>query len=105
MKMKLLILILLAGSMSACTWVELTPEAAEGVAVAKLSDVGSCKQLGKATVSVIDEVWFYTRKESLVSGELELLGMNSAAEMGGDTIVPMSKIIEGERVYNVYRCK
>jgi len=105
MKMKLLAMMLLLGSMSACTWVELTPEAADGVSVATLSDVESCKQLGKATVAVIDGVWFYTRKESLVSSELELLGMNSAAEMGGDTIVPMSKIVEGERVYNVYRCK
>ena len=37
--------------------------------------------------------------------ELERLGRNSAAEMGGDTIVPMSKVIDGERVFNVYQCR
>jgi len=105
MKLKLLGMIVIAGSMSACAWVELAPEAADRVSVAKLSDVETCKQLGKATVSVIDKVWFYSRDTKKVSAELELLGLNSAAEMGGDTIVPISQIIEGERVYNVYRCK
>jgi len=100
---KQLILLLVAG-LTACAWVEVDPDA-QSVHVLNLSQVESCKHLGKATVSVLDKVVFVSRSEQQVKEELERLGRNSAAEMGGDSIVPMSKVIDGERVFNVYQCR
>ncbi len=102
-KQRILLSLLLAG-LSACTWVEVDPEAVD-VRVVNLSHVENCKHLGKATVSLIDKVLFVSRSEKQVADELERLGRNSAAEMGGDSIVPMSKVMDGERVFNVYQCR
>jgi len=75
------------------------------VRVAYLSQIDGCKKLGRTTVSVLDKVAFISRSEEKMSDELETLGRNSAAEMKGDTIVAMSKIVDGEQVFDVYRCK
>ncbi|MFQ5344534.1 MAG: DUF4156 domain-containing protein [Mariprofundus sp.] len=85
-------------------WVEPTSEALN-VRVAYLSQINGCKKLGRVTVSVLDEVAFISRSEEDMSEELETLGRNSAAEMKGDTIVAMSKIVDGEQTFDVYRCK
>jgi len=87
-----------------CTWVKPT-EQALNVRVAYLSQIDTCKKLGRATVSVLDKVVFISRNEEDMADELETLGRNAAAEMKGDTIVAMSKIIDGEQVFNVYRCQ
>jgi len=93
-----------AAVLCSCTWVKPTDEAVN-VRVAYLSQVNTCKQLGRATVSVLDKVLFVARNEEDMADELEILGRNAAAEMKGDTIVAMSKIVDGEQVFNVYRCK
>ncbi len=85
-------------------WVEPTNDALN-VRVAYLSQIDGCKKLGRTTVSVLDKVAFISRSEEKMSDELETLGRNSAAEMKGDTIVAMSKIVDGEQVFDVYRCK
>jgi len=89
--------------LAGCTWVKPTADALD-VRVAYLSQIDECKQLGRATVSVLDKVVFISRNEEDMADELETLGRNAAAEMKGDTIVAMSKIVDGERVFNVYRC-
>jgi len=98
------IVVLAASMLSSCTWVKPT-DASLNVRVAYLSQVETCKQLGRATVSVLDKVAFIARAEEDMADELETLGRNAAAEMKGDTIVAMSKIVDGEQVFNVYRCK
>jgi len=90
--------------LSSCTWVKPTAAALD-VRVAYLSQIETCKQLGRVTVSVLDKVAFISRAEEDMADELETLGRNAAADMKGDTIVAMSKIVDGEQVFNVYRCK
>jgi len=90
--------------LASCTWVKPTDEALN-VRVAYLSQVDACNKLGRATVSVLDKIMFVSRNDEDMADELETLGRNAAAEMKGDTIVAMSKIVEGEQVFNVYRCK
>ncbi len=92
-----------AALLAGCTWVKPTADALN-VRVAYLSQVKGCKQLGRATVSVLDKILFVKRNEEQMADELETLGRNAAAEMKGDTIVAMSKIVDGERIFNVYRC-
>ncbi|MFQ5518617.1 MAG: DUF4156 domain-containing protein [Mariprofundus sp.] len=98
------LLIMTMAILTGCTWVETTDKARD-VRVVYMSQVEGCKQLGRATVSVLDHVAFIPRSEEQVSEELEILGRNAASEMDGDAVVAMSKIIEGEQVFNVYRCK
>jgi len=98
------IMVAAATVLASCTWVKPTDEALN-VRVAYLSQIETCKQLGRVTVSVLDKVAFISRAEEDMADELETLGRNAAAEMKGDTIVAMSKIVDGEQVFNVYRCK
>jgi len=103
MKRSVWILIPVVMMVSGCTWVEATDKGAE-VSVATFEQVQLCTKLGKATVAVLDNIAFIPRSEVQVAGELQTMGKNSAAEMGGDTIVAVSKVIDGEQAFNVYRC-
>jgi len=86
-----------------CTWVQLTPEG-EKVHVLDTKQTEGCKKLGQTTTSVLAKKGIITRDEEKVSGELATLARNSAADMGGNVIVPISDIKNGERSFAVYNC-
>ncbi|MBD3670338.1 MAG: DUF4156 domain-containing protein [Gammaproteobacteria bacterium] len=100
---KIVPLLLLAFTIQACTWVKLTPEA-EKVRVLSATEVESCKTVGKTTVSLKADIAGIDRNQEKVKKELETLGRNHAADMGGDTIVPASEIKDGKQSFDVYRC-
>jgi hypothetical protein len=89
--------------LSGCTWVKTTPEG-EKVRVLDATEVATCKELGAATVSLVDKVAGIERDPQKVQKELELLARNSAARMGGDTVVPASDISDGQQRFTVYKC-
>ncbi|MFQ5755327.1 MAG: DUF4156 domain-containing protein [Acidiferrobacterales bacterium] len=85
-------------------WVKLTP-AGEKVRVLESKEVTTCKKLGKTTVSLKDNyVLGIKRGEKKVKKELAILGRNSAADIGGDTIVATTEPSEGKQSFAVYKC-
>ncbi len=104
MKHIILITLAISASLSACTWVQPSNEAVH-VRVLYHAQVEHCKQVGKTTVSVLDSIAFIPRSEKQVTEELETLARNSAAEIHGDSVVAISKVIDGEQVYHIYQCK
>ncbi len=88
---------------SGCTWVHVSPEA-ENVRVVKASDVEDCQKLGETSASLLAKIAGMNRSKKKVATELTTLGRNSASEMGGDTIVSISEIKNGEQTFGVYRC-
>jgi starvation-inducible outer membrane lipoprotein len=92
-------LLLLAG----CTWVHVSPSG-EKVRVLSAAEVTGCEKVGVTTVSLLGKVVGVKRSKKKVAMELVTLGRNSGAEMGGDTIVPVSEIINGEQSFEVFRC-
>lgn len=99
---KLLILAFCLG-MSACSWVELTT-GGEKVRVLAAEEVTTCQELGKTVVSSMAKVAGINRSEEKIEKELAMLARNAAADMGGDTVVPVSEVKEGKRSYTVYKC-
>ncbi len=71
--------------------------------VQSVKAVESCKKLGNAGVKVVDQIIF-ERDAEKVTGELADLARNEAGLMGGDTIVPISEIVDGRRSFGVYQC-
>jgi len=90
--------------LSACTWVKLNP-AGEQVQVMSMEAVAGCKRIGKTTVSTLSRVAGLNRYQESMQDELNKLARNSAAELGGDTVVPISPIEDGKQLFAVYRCK
>jgi hypothetical protein len=97
------ILSLLALAMSACTWVETTPDG-NHVRVAYDGNVSGCRDAGAITVSVADKVGLYHRPELKVRDELETLARNQAADMPADTIKPTSEPRDGAQNFEAYVC-
>jgi len=89
--------------LSACTWVELTPQG-EQVQVATMEAVAGCKSVGKTTVSTLAKLGGLNRYQESMQDELNRLARNSAVQLGGDTVVPITEIEEGKQVFAVYRC-
>lgn len=89
--------------LSACAWVKLTP-GGEKVRMLDAGEVSTCQELGNTTVSLLAKVAGINRNEDQVAKELSMLGRNAAADMGGDTIVPISEAKEGKRSFAVYKC-
>ncbi|MGD8941146.1 MAG: DUF4156 domain-containing protein [Gammaproteobacteria bacterium] len=88
---------------ASCSWVKLTPEG-EKVRVLSMNEVSSCKKLGKTTTNLKDKIAGIKRNEKKVQKEMQALARNSAADMGGDTVVPVSEIQEGKQTFEVYKC-
>lgn len=87
-----------------CSWVSTTRQG-ENVRVVSVSEAQGCKNLGQTKVSLRDYiVEGFKRDERKVARELTVLGRNSAAEMGGDTISPASEIVNGSQSFDVYKC-
>lgn len=103
MRIKALVLVAAVLGLMACSWVKLTPEG-EKARVLSQAEVTSCKKLGKTTVSVADKIVGMERKEHVVKENLEILARNAAPDMGGDTVVPVSDIVDGKQTYDIYRC-
>ena len=88
--------------LSACSTLKLT-ENGEKVRVLDPADVSSCKNLGRTNTSVTDRIIF-ERPADAVAEELQIVARNSSARMGGDTIVPLTVIEEGQQTFVVYKC-
>jgi hypothetical protein len=99
-------LIWLTASMivSGCSFVNLTDEG-EGVRIATPEAVSACTGLGRTTASVVYEVASIPRHPDAVQENVNVTARNSAASMGGDTLVPVSPVAEGKQTFEVYRCK
>lgn len=89
--------------LSGCAWVTLTSEGAK-VRVFAPADVSNCKRLGETTVSLKDKIAGVNRNQDKVKTELETLARNSAAGMGGDTVVASGEIQGGSQNFMVYQC-
>lgn len=97
--------LLLASSIfvGGCTWVKLNP-GGEKVRVLSAGEVTSCELIGDTNVSLMARVGAVKRNEEKVQKELYALARNSAADMGGDTVVPASEIADGKQRFFVYKC-
>ncbi|VAX13688.1 hypothetical protein MNBD_GAMMA24-680 [hydrothermal vent metagenome] len=104
MKISKIILILFSILIvSACTWVNVKP-GAETVRVAKPEQVLNCKKMGSSTVTVTAEVAAIARDPETIQQELVTLARNSAADLGGNVVVPVSKIDKGKQIFVIYDC-
>ncbi|MDT8386858.1 MAG: DUF4156 domain-containing protein [Thiogranum sp.] len=88
---------------SSCTWVKSTEEGAR-VKVLTAEQVQDCRKAGNTQVSVLGTVGVIRRSESLIAEELVTLAANSAAQLGGNAIVPVSGIEDGSQTFAVYDC-
>lgn len=90
-------------AVAGCTWVKPEP-GAEQVRVLEGGGTAGCERLGQTTASVRDRVAAVQRRAVTVEEELATLARNSALELGGDAIVPISPVEDGQRTFAVYRC-
>ncbi|MFA5628237.1 MAG: DUF4156 domain-containing protein [Thiohalomonadaceae bacterium] len=97
------LLLVVLGLLSACTWVEPTAKG-EKVRVLSAEEVTKCKKMGQTTVSLKAKLAGIERNPAKVQEELNILARNSAVELGGDSVVPISEVDNGQQVFAVYRC-
>jgi len=88
---------------ASCSFVKATDEG-EQVRLVSAGQAASCRKIGKTTVSVLSKVGFVERSKETMGEELGTLAKNSAASMGGDVIVRVSDIKDGEQSFDVYKC-
>ena len=101
--MRLMVIIAALAMLPACTWVKLTEQGETVTVVSKVAD--SCERLGSTSSQTKADIASVGRNDKKVATELQTLARNSAAKMGGDTIVAESEVSEsGEQKFGVYRC-
>ncbi len=103
MKLQFYALSLAIVCLPACTWVEPTRESSE-VTLVKDFNVKTCKKLGSTTATVKQKIGIIIRDEDTVLEELTTLAKNSAAKMGGDSVVAKEPMVDGVMSFDIYRC-
>jgi hypothetical protein len=104
MKPSLILAMLGAASLAACSWGIKLDSGGEKVRVAWDGNVGGCRDAGKVTVSVLDRVGPVDRSGLKVSDELEIMARNEAAGLGADTIRPLGEPRDGAQSWGAYTC-
>ena len=99
----LISMVVLAGALSACTWVEPVYEA-KSIKALSLSEVSQCQRVGRANASVLSKILFVPRNEQKVTQELLALAKNQAVRLGGDALVAEGLPKAGKQSFIVYRC-
>ena len=105
MTSKHLLVALTMGSLliTGCATVKLS-EGGEKIRLLAPDEVATCKKLGQSNASVTAKALGISRPIETVTKELASIGRNSAAKMGGDTIVPLTVIEDGNQSFVVYKC-
>ncbi len=88
---------------SGCATVTLS-HGGEKVRVLDPDEVSSCRELGKSNTSVTPTALGVPRPPETIAVELQTIGRNSASNMKGDTIVPLTIIANGQQTFVVYKC-
>ena len=104
MKITNLSMLVLALLLSGCASTIKLNEQGEKVRVLDPDEVSSCRELGRTNTSVTWVMLGVERPEDAVAKELRVIARNSAARMGGDTIVPLTVIDKGQQTFVVYKC-
>jgi len=99
---KILLLALTGLTVSGCSTIKLT-SGGDKVRVLAPTEVSSCKKLGQTNASVMDKV-VVKRPIETIELELATMARNSADNMGGDTIVPLTVIKDGKQSFTIYKC-
>src|SRR3569623_222742 len=86
-----------------CSWVKLT-SGGEKIRVLTPAEVGTCQHIGDTSASSLANVGVINRNEEKVQKELLALARNGAADMGGDTVVPIGEVVDGKQRFAVYKC-
>jgi hypothetical protein len=100
---KLAGILLAALFLTGCVFVQPTV-AGKKVRVLTAGEVERCRALGNLTSTVADRVGAILRSQEAVQDDVLLNAQNAAAEMGGDTIVPLAAMQNGKQTFAVYRC-
>jgi len=101
---KIIILIAATGLfINGCASIEMS-SGGEKVRVLSPNEVSSCKHLGRTNNSVTAKVAGVKRPIETIESELMTMGRNSASDMGGDTIVPLTVVTDGKQSFNIYKC-
>ena len=91
-------------ALASCATTKLTDEGTKA-RVLSVDEVKSCQKNGAVTVSVNQKMLNVVPKQSSrIAKQLQILARNSATHMGGDTVVPISKVESGQQTYAVFRC-
>lgn len=104
MKTRTILIGLVALGISACATPMKLSDNGKKVRVLDPSEVSSCRELGKTNTSVTPILLGIERPEEAIGKELRIVARNSAARMGGDTIVPLTVIDKGQQTFVVYKC-
>ena len=99
---KILLIALSGLTISSCSGIKLT-SGGEKVRVLAPVEVSSCKKIGQTNATVTDKV-IVKRPIETIELELSTIARNSADNMGGDTIVPLTVIEDGKQSFTIYKC-
>ena len=86
-----------------CATIELT-SGGNKVRILAPNEISSCRELGRTNTTITDSVLGIDRPIEALERELQIMARNSADNMGGDTIVPLTVIDQGRQTFLVYKC-
>lgn len=91
-------------ALPACSFIPATPGSAN-VRLETAERVKDCEHLGSTQSNVLSEVIGISRSDAAIGSDLFRVSANSAADMGGNVLVPLGQPDNGRQKFDVYRCR
>jgi len=89
--------------LTACSWRGLSGTAGE-VQLKTAEQLNNCENVGATHVSVVDSLGQTGWNPDRVAVELRKLAKNGAVQLGGNTIIEMTGVIDGTQSFAVFNC-
>ncbi len=105
MRRSKLVVALMGGALAVAGCSTVSPEpGAEKIEVLEAERTDKCDKKGQSRVQVPTSFGFIKRGDKAIRADLRTLGRNSAVDMGGDTITPLTEISDGKQTFGIYDC-
>ena len=99
-----LLTVFMVFALEGCAWIRSLGQDTE-VRVTTAAGVKGCAAAGSTRVSVFDRAGEMPRSDAELAAALDTLARNSALQLGGNAIVPVSEVVDGSQTFAVYRCQ
>ena len=97
------LIMVVVGSLAACATVRLT-SSGEKARLLTVDEAANCEKLGRTVINIKPSLLSVPRPQAVIVKDLRILARNNAANMGGDTVAPVSGVSNGQQTFEVYKC-
>ena len=90
-------------ALSSCSFVS-TDKHSNSVRIINAEQTSYCRKISTANIYAVNKVLYIPRGDDAIQKDIFQLARKEAYSKGGDSVVPVSPVVDGHQQFYIYRC-